>query len=137
VADARPWLQRNRGRYDLVHVDLYHGGRYVAFYLTTVEFFRLIRSMGDDGLLMMNVFDVSSREDVLAAMVVTLKQVYPSVMVLPAGALTNKMFFAFSRAQTLGSVRQRLGAIEGDRPWQALARKSAMEIAGPPARPGA
>src|SRR5205085_5742093 len=78
TADARPWLNHDRGRYELVHVDLYHGGPYVPFYLTTVEFFKQVRSrMSDDGLLMMNVFDPSRREDVLASMVATLKQVYP------------------------------------------------------------
>ena len=138
VADARPWLTRNRGPYDIVHVDLYHGGPYVPFYLTTVEFFRLVRSRtSDDGLLMMNVFDVSSQQDVLAAMVATLKQVYPSVMVLPAGYVTNKMVLAFTRPQTLASVRERLAAVEGNHPWQALARKSAAEITEPPVRLGA
>jgi len=35
VADARPWLARSNTRYDLVHVDLYHGGPYIPFYLAT------------------------------------------------------------------------------------------------------
>ena len=138
VADARPWLKRNRGPYDIVQVDLYHGGPYVPFYLTTVEFFRLVRSrMSNDGVVMMNVFDVGSQQEVLAAMVATLKQVYPSVMVLPAGYFSNKMVLAFTRPQTLDSVRARLRAIEGNNPWQALARKSAAEITEPSVQPGA
>ncbi len=138
VADARPWLNRNRGAYDLVHIDLYHGGPYVPFYLTTLEFFRQVRArMTGDGLLMMNVFDPSPREDVLAAMVATLKQVYPSVMVLPAGYAGNRIVFAFTRPQSLASVRERLLAVDANSPALVLARKSAAEITEPPVRPGA
>src|SRR5262249_10843204 len=36
VADARPWLARDQGRYDLIYIDLYQGGPYVPFYLATV-----------------------------------------------------------------------------------------------------
>ena len=138
VADARPWLKRNPGPFDIVHVDLYHGGPYVPFYLTTVEFFRLVRSrMSGDGLLMMNVFDVSAHQDVLASMVATLKQVYPSVMVVPAGILSNSMVFAFARPHSLDSVRDSLAAVKGTNPWDVLARKSAGEITEPSVRMGA
>jgi spermidine synthase len=138
TADARPWLKRNRDHYDLVHLDLYHGGPYVPFYLTTVEFFRLVRSrMSDDGLLMMNVFDPSSHEDVLAVMVATLKQVYPCVMVLPAGYVGNRILLAFTRQQSLASIRERLAATGANNAAAALARRSAPEITEPPIRPGA
>src|SRR5580692_854232 len=43
IADARPWLAGHPGKTDLVHIDLFQGGPYVPFYLTTVEFFRLVR----------------------------------------------------------------------------------------------
>src|SRR5262249_23218260 len=66
VADARPWLSRDRGTYDLVQVDLYQGGPYIPFYLVTEEFFRLVRArMPDDGLLMMNVFDAGRNHELL------------------------------------------------------------------------
>jgi len=38
----KPFTERlafSEGYYDLVHLDLYQGGPYVPFYLTTVEFF--------------------------------------------------------------------------------------------------
>jgi hypothetical protein len=47
------------------------------------------------------------------------------------------MVLAFTRPQTLDSVRARLRAIEGNNPWQALARKSAAEITEPSVQPGA
>jgi spermidine synthase len=137
TADARPWLKRNHGPFDLIHVDLYHGGPYVPFYLTTVEFFQLVRSrLSDDGLLMLNVYDTNSREDVLAAMVATLKQVYPTVMVLPAGFAGNKMVFAFTRHRSLDSVRASLAGVDAANPASAIAHKSATEITEPPVRIG-
>ncbi len=48
IADARPWLAEHAGKSDLVHIDLFQGGPYVPFYLTTVEFFELVR-VADDG----------------------------------------------------------------------------------------
>lgn len=138
VADARPWLRRSPDRFDVVHVDLYHGGPYVPFYLTTVEFFREARGhMSDDGLLMMNVFDKGARGEVLDAMVATLKQVFPSVMILPAGFSGNSMVFAFTRAHSLTSIRERLAAMEGEGAGQALARKAARDMTEPVARPDA
>ncbi|HEV3199748.1 MAG TPA: fused MFS/spermidine synthase [Bryobacteraceae bacterium] len=135
VADARPWLARSRDRYSLVHVDLYHGGPYIPFYLSTVEFFTLVRShTTEDGLLMMNVFDPGANGDVLASMVATIRQAYPSVMVLPAGFAGNRIVLAFAREETLASVRQRLAAMEGTDMWHVLARKSAGEIEEPAVR---
>ncbi len=135
VADARPWLQRSHERYDLAHVDLYHGGPYVPFYLTTVEFFEQVRAhLSEDGLLMMNVFDPGSHGEVLSAMTATLKQVFPSVMALPAGYAGNRIVFAFARARTLESVRRRFASMEGTDLWQRLARQSAGEIVEPEVR---
>ena len=58
VMDARRFLPRDRGTYDLVQLDVYQGGPYVPFHLVTEECFRLARArMSDDALLMMNVFD--------------------------------------------------------------------------------
>jgi len=61
LADARRWVAGDTGRYDLVQLDVYQGSPYIPFYLVTAEFFRLLRiRMADDGLLMMNLFDLSS-----------------------------------------------------------------------------
>jgi len=138
TADARPWLKRQRGDYDLVQMDLYHGGPYVPFYLSTVEFFKVIRSrLTGDGLLMMNVFDPSRAQNVLAAIEATLKQVYPTVMVLPAGFGGNKIVLAFTRPQSLASIRDRLAAVDIGNPAKALAARSATEVIEPPVRAGA
>jgi spermidine synthase len=138
VADARPWLMRSPDHFDLVQLDLYHGGPYVPFYLTTVEFFRLVRGhMRDESLLMMNLFDVGERQEISAYTVATLRQVFPTVILLPGGFSGNNIVFAFAHSRSLDTVRQRLAAIQGDQPWQQLARKAATQIIEPKPLPGA
>ena len=132
VADARPWLMRSPDRFDLVQLDLYHGGPYVPFYLTTIEFFASIRShMRDDSLLMMNLFDIGERQEISASTLATLRQVFPTVVVLPGGFSGNNIVFAFARSRSLDTIRQRLATVEGDQPWQQLARKAATQIIEP------
>ena len=105
VAYARPWLARQGRRYGLVQLDLYQGGPYVPFYLLTTEFFSLVRSrMADDGLLMMNVFDVSPDRPLLASTGATLKRVFPFLAVW-ARADGNHIVFAFCRERTILSIR--------------------------------
>jgi spermidine synthase len=97
VMDARRFLARDRGTYELVQFDVYQGGPYVPFQLVTEECFRLARArMGDDALLMMNVYDRSADSAVLSRLAATLRRVFPSVMVSQTGA-GNFMLFAFTR----------------------------------------
>jgi spermidine synthase len=128
VADARPWLARQKQSYELVHVDVYQGGSCVPFYLITVEFFHLIRSrMSDDSLLIMNVYDISKSRELLLAAGATLKQVFPSVAVLsrPEG---NHILFAFAQERSAASIRAQLEQVEGTGPLQDLARHAAATI---------
>ena len=128
VADARPWLAANRGRYDLVHVDLYQGGPYIPFYLVTVEFFAAVRQhMTPDGMLMMNLFDNSPKEELLASTVATLQRVFPSVAVLSLG-YGNRMLLALARAMPEAAIRARLRNYAGNPSVKQLARRAEKEI---------
>ena len=52
--DARPYLRRTRTRYDVISVDAYRQP-YIPFYLTTAEFFRLVRErLTPGGVLVVN-----------------------------------------------------------------------------------
>ncbi len=110
-------------------IKTYQGGPYIPFYLLTVEFFGLIRDhMMENGLLMVNLFDVSADHELLTATVATIERAFPSVMVV-SGIRGNHMIFAFTRPTSLASVRARLG--EGR---SALARSAAtamVEISAP------
>ncbi|MBM4255308.1 MAG: hypothetical protein FJ147_05360 [Deltaproteobacteria bacterium] len=128
VADARPWLARTQQQYDLVQVDLYQGGPYIPFYLATSEFFSSVHAhLTDKGLLMMNVFDMSPERELLSAISATVKQVFPSVLVVPHGT-ANYMLLAFAQTQSLPNLRHQL--TEGVVPTSVftLARRAASTL---------
>lgn len=113
IADARPWLAKQNGRWDLVHVDLFQGGPWVPFYLTTVEFFRLVRSrMTPEGVLMVNVLDKSPEQELLESIGATMKQAFPSVERLST-ARGNHILFAFAEKRELADTVLRLKPAEG------------------------
>ena len=128
IADARPWLAARAAKYDLVHIDLFQGGPYVPFYLTTVEFFQLVRSqMSDGGVLMVNVLDTSPRQDLMEAMGATLKQVFPSVERLST-AKGNHILFAFAQKHFVADTLARLKQSEGPAWVQALEQEAAERM---------
>jgi predicted membrane-bound spermidine synthase len=136
VADARPWLARNEGKYDIVHVDLYQGGPCIPFYLITVEFFDAIRShMSADGLLMMNLFDMSKDQESLLSTVATLKQVFPTVAVVPVGN-RNRMLLAFPKATPISLIRTHLKSFESSAVIRRLAATAAASVSDLDVPPG-
>jgi spermidine synthase len=128
IADARPWLAEHRMKSDLVHIDLFQGGPYVPFYLTTVEFFGLVRSrMAEGGALIVNVYDTSAKQELLEAMGATMRRVFPAVERLstPGG---NHLLFAFAEKRELAETVGRLKKAGGPAWVQELGQKAAGEI---------
>jgi len=139
IADARPWLAQHgtNGEFDLVHVDLFQGGPYVPFYLTTVEFFQLVRSrMSDGGALIVNVYDLSPKRELLEAMGATMRKVFPSLEKL-SRADGNHILFAFAEKRELAETVARLKQGAGPGWVQELAERAAEEIAEFEPRAGA
>lgn len=138
VGDARPWLAQHHGIYELIHVDLYHGGPYVPFYLVTVEFFELVRShLSEEGLLLMNVFDADPKKELLLSTGATLRRVFPSVAVL-AREDGNHIVLAFPRERSVPWVRDRLQHADGSPVVKQLARDAAhaiVDLVPPPEAP--
>jgi spermidine synthase len=82
-ADARPFLRRTDRRYDLVFADAYHQP-YVPFYLTTREFFRLVREhLRPGGVVALNVATVPGDRRFERALAGTLATEFPEVRVWP------------------------------------------------------
>ena len=83
-ADARPFLRRTDGRYDLIVVDAYHQP-YVPFYLATREFFRLVRErLAPGGIVALNVAAVPDDERLVHAIGRTVGTELPQVLEWPA-----------------------------------------------------
>jgi spermidine synthase len=79
TADARPWLASVPSRYDAIFLDAYRQP-YIPFYLTTREFFALIRShLRPGGVVIVNVGHPSGSNALERAISATLHAVFPFV----------------------------------------------------------
>lgn len=106
--DARRYLRDTRASYDVVHVDLYQGGNVQPFYLVTRETFARVREVLEgDGVMVMNVYDGASSQRLLASVVRTIHESFPSVYVIDAG-LRNHVVFAFPRETSPDDIEARL-----------------------------
>ncbi len=110
--DARPYLRTCEKEYDLVEIDMYQGGPLIPFYVTSVEFFELVSErMSDNGLAVTNVLALGNDRVLVACVIKTLQEVFPSVYTLRTR--TNYMLFAFKKETPLALVRRRLEALRG------------------------
>jgi len=132
--DARPYLRTCEKKYDLVEIDMYQGGPLIPFYVTSVEFFQLVSDrMSDNGLAMTNVLALENDKLLVACVIKTLQEVFPSVYTLQTGS--NYVLFAFKQETPLALVRRRIEAAGGGA-LAAIARR-ASGITTPEPYPGA
>lgn len=86
VADVRPYLRADTGKYDLIEMDIFKGGVEVPFYLATREFFQAVREhLASRGILAVNIYDPSDNRKIERPIVNTMASVYSHVYVIPAG----------------------------------------------------
>jgi spermidine synthase len=80
TADARPFLRRSTRRYDTIFVDAYRQP-YIPFYLSTREFFALVRDhLAPDGAVVINVGHPDSSDELERVLTATLRTAFPHVM---------------------------------------------------------
>jgi predicted membrane-bound spermidine synthase len=128
IADARRWLTRSSERYDVIQSDLYHGGAYVPFHVITEEFFREVADhLEEDGLLMLNVFDMGPDRAILERVIATLDGVFPAVFVRSRGDV-NHLVLAFASDRSLASVRGELLSYRGEPTARGIASAAAAVL---------
>ena len=115
VADARPFLARSQKKWDVIQIDVYHGGTYMPFYLATREFFALVKDhLNPQGVLVMNVLCESRRkatEELYGAIGNTIASVFDSVFVVRTSQMrVNALFFAVRDQRSLTDVQNVLKA---------------------------
>ncbi len=115
--DARPWLRRAEGEYDLIVVDAYRQP-YIPFYLTTKEFFELIADrLTPDGVVVVNVGHPEGDEEFERSLGRTMAAALPSVLRDPveqtntlliagSGPLSAERLAAGAREQLRGNLRK-------------------------------
>jgi spermidine synthase len=78
--DARPWLRRTEGNYDVIVVDAYRQP-YIPFYLTTWEFFTLVSDrLAPGGIVVVNVGHPDGSDELETVIGRTMAEVFPTVL---------------------------------------------------------
>jgi spermidine synthase len=119
VEDGRVFLRRSTGRYDLIILDAYVGGRYgssIPQHLATKEFFELVRDhLTTNGVAAYNVIGTTSdwHAGIVGAIYRTLKAVFPQVYLFPARSSQNVVLIATPAAYRMDiyNLRQRAGVL--------------------------
>jgi spermidine synthase len=123
--DARVFLRRSTNNYDVILMDAYATGRYGSSLppqLTTKEFFTMANDhLTTNGVLGYNVIGqlTGSRENLVAALYHTMREVFPQVYLFPAEESQNIVFIATKSAEAVtwnmvqseGRERIRSGAV--------------------------
>jgi spermidine synthase len=91
--DARPWLERSEGGYDVIMVDAYRQP-YIPFYLATHEFFELTRErLAPGGLVILNVGYPEGAVELERVLGRTMAAAFPRVLRYPVKD-TNTLLIA-------------------------------------------
>jgi spermidine synthase len=130
TADARPWLaQQPDGRYDAIFVDAYRQP-YIPFYLTTREFFALVRrKLAPGGLVVVNIGHPEGSRDLERVLGATMRAAFP-VVGREETEPTNTLGFA--SAAPVSATRLDAAAVPG--PVRGLAAQVGARLR--PALPG-
>ena len=109
--DGRVFLQRARGRYDVIIMDAYSSGPYGAYlpyHMATVEFFEIVRQkLNNGGFLVYNAIGTfgGMNDNVVRPLLATLRASFEAVYVFKAKSSVNTVFVAMKyeadRAKTL------------------------------------
>ncbi len=130
--DARPFIRRTDARYDVIEVDAYRQP-YVPFYLTTKEFFALVRDrLTPDGVLIVNVGEPEGQDKLEKVITAGVRSALPYAVRDPVAA-TNTLVVGGRRPLSAARLRRAIPSMPaGLRP---VARSAAARI-GPPKRGG-
>jgi len=110
--DARPYLRKSNKKYDVIEVDMFQGGPYVPFYVTTKEFFQAVSDhLLPGGVVVMNVLSLGDDQTLLCSIEKTLKVVFPTVFAIRVGVSSNYLLTALKKKVSVpGGVRTILTA---------------------------
>jgi spermidine synthase len=113
TADARPFLRRSNGGYDLIVVDAYRPP-YVPFYLATREFFELVRDrLAPGGIVALNVASVPDDTRLARRIATTVASEFPAVWTWQALRF-NQIVVGLTEELPRGEIQRRLRGVRGD-----------------------
>jgi spermidine synthase len=134
VADGRHYLSNSQRTYTIVGVDAYRLP-YIPPHLTTVEFFREVYDhLSSDGVLAINVGHTPEDYRLVAAMVATMRQVFPSTHVIDVPRSYNTVVVATVQPSEPGNLMANIPSLEGNEFLHATAMNAAANLR--PVEPG-
>ena len=105
--DARPFLELTDKTFDVVELDMFQGGPNIPFYVTTVEFYEMIKEhLNPGGVVTMNVLDLEGASRLASSVGKTLQQVFSRVY--SARRRGNTVLVAFKTDTSLDVIEGRI-----------------------------
>jgi spermidine synthase len=105
VEDARPFLTRIEKEYDVIEMDIFAGGPFVPFYLSTQEYFKLISTkLKPQGLLLMNALRIGQNDIFADRLGQTILKEFPSLFKLILNA--NVLLIATKKETSLEELKE-------------------------------
>jgi len=102
--DARPWLRKTDERYDVISVDAYRQP-YIPFYLSTKEFFELVRDrLAPGGVLIVNAGHPEGQDELEEVLTASIGEAFPNVVRDPIED-TNTLIVAGAGPVSAASLR--------------------------------
>jgi spermidine synthase len=123
--DARPWLRRSDGGYDVILVDSYRQP-YIPFYLTTREFFTLVSDrLAPGGIVVVNVGHPEGSDDLETVIGRTMAEAFPTVLRDPVDD-TNTLVAGTDGPASAARLRAAADGLPG--PLRSLSRRQARAV---------
>jgi len=103
--DARPWLRRSEGGYDVIMVDAYRQP-YIPFYLATREFFELASErLAPGGVVIVNAGHPEGNDDLEKVLSATMAETFSSVLRDPIEPTNTLLIGAMAPASSANLQR--------------------------------
>ncbi len=123
--DARPWLRRSGGEYDVIMVDAYRQP-YIPFYLATTEFFELVRDrLAPGGVVVVNAGHPEGNDDLEKVLARTMSEAFPTVLRDPLEP-TNTLLIGSEAPASAANLRDTLPELPAE--LQPVAAERITEI---------
>ncbi len=107
VEDARPFLSRTKKKYDVIEMDIFSGGPFVPFYLSTQEYFELISAkLKPEGLLLMNALRIGQNDVFANRLGQTILKEFPSLFKINLN--DNVLLLATKKETSLEKLKETL-----------------------------
>jgi len=123
--DARPWLERSEGGYDVIMVDAYRQP-YIPFYLATREFFELARDrLAPGGVVIVNAGHPEGSDDLETVLGRTMAEAFETVLRHPIED-TNTLLVGSAEPLSVAQLRGRIASLPA--PLRPAATEAAVAL---------